>query len=95
MFVPLQMDSAKKNLCDALENLSKSTWELVKLKKGDYWKHSKIPGRVWMRGENHFTIEADSDEEEGFLLGPFLAWVARYASDDLWSVNVIFGEVTG
>jgi len=95
MFVPLEMNSAKKILCDALETLSRSTWELVQLKKGDYWKHSKISGRVWMKGENRFTIEADSDEEEGFLLGPFLAWVARYANDNLWSANVIFGEVSG
>lgn len=73
MFVPLDTKSAKQILCEALGDLSRSTWELVHLKKGDYWKHSRYPGRVWMKEENRFTIEASSKEEESFLLGPFLA----------------------
>ena len=93
MFVPFGMNSAKKILCDTLDELTRSTWELVELKKGDYWKHRKNPGRVWMKNENRFTIEADSAEEEGFLLGPFLAWVARYTSDNIWSITIIFGKV--
>lgn len=93
-FVPYGEQSAREILCAALEELSRSTWELRSIKKGDYWKHTRYKGRIWVQEENRFILEADSPEEEGFLLGPFMAWVARHAHQNLWSANVIFGELT-
>ena len=94
MFVPYGEDSAKSIFCEKLQHIEGGAWTLIQLKKGDYWKHVRYSGRVWMKEENRFTIEAHESEEEGLLLGAFLNWVARHAHNHLWSVTLVFGEVS-
>ena len=94
MFVPYGEDSAKQLFFEKLGDISGGAWTLTQLKKGDYWKHVRYSGRVWMKEENRFTVEADDDEQAGLLLGAFLNWVARHANQYIWSANVIFGEVS-
>ena len=93
MFVPFGEYSAKQVFLEKLEDISGGAWTHTEIKKGVYWKHVRYSGRVWMKEDNRFTVEADEEEEEGLLLGAFLNWVARHANKYIWSANVIFGEV--
>jgi len=94
LFVPCGEDSAKQIFCEKLDEIEGGAWTLIRLKKGDYWNHVRYPGRVWMKETNRFTIEADTSENEGLLLGAFVNWVARHAYEYLWSVNIVFGEIS-
>lgn len=93
MFVPFGEESAKQIFLDKLEDISGGSWTHAEIQKGVYWKHVRHAGRVWMKEDNRFTVESDDEEDEGMLLGAFLNWVGRHANREIWSANVIFGEV--